>query len=109
MGRDRDRVVDQSTAKEIRNWIDKKYRLPLGVVKMVKVDGGSADPRKHFLREDADKVWKEALTEIVKLGAILVPASGVGMPTPGVTRLVASRPPAGTASSASTIPGGPST
>ena len=59
-------VCDQNTAKEVRVWIDKKYRLPLGVYKVVAIDGGR-------LREDVSKLWKTALDDVVKKGAILLP------------------------------------
>jgi hypothetical protein len=59
-------VCDQSTAKEVRNWIDKKYRLPIGIYKVEKIDGGK-------LRDDVAALWKVALTDVVAKGAILLP------------------------------------
>jgi hypothetical protein len=62
-------ICDYNTAQEVRVWVDKKYRRPLGAYKMVKIDGG-------FLREDAAKVWTEAIDEAAKLGATLLPSNG---------------------------------
>jgi hypothetical protein len=59
-------ICDAGTAKEVRAWIDKKYRLPLKVIQMTKIDGGQ-------LREDAAKVWKEAITDATAKGATLLP------------------------------------
>ncbi len=59
-------ICDQATAKEVRLWIDKSYRLPLGIYKIVKIDGGK-------LRDDVAKLWKEAIVDAEKKGGMIVP------------------------------------
>ncbi len=59
-------VSDQSTAKEVRNWIAKGYRLPFGVHQIVKIDGGR-------LRDDVAKLWQAAIDDIKKKGGTLLP------------------------------------
>jgi peptidoglycan hydrolase-like protein with peptidoglycan-binding domain len=59
-------VCDPGTAKEVRRWIDKKYRLPRGVHSLVRIDGGK-------LRDDVAKRWKEAIDDVAKKGGTLLP------------------------------------
>src|SRR5262245_62086544 len=59
-------VCDQSTAKEVRAWIDKQYRLPVGIYQLVAIEGGK-------LRDDAAKAWKAALADVVTKGGTLLP------------------------------------
>jgi len=61
-------ICDAATAKEVRAWIDAKYRLPFGLNSMVDIKGGK-------MRNDVAKIWEQALTDVVKKGAILVPES----------------------------------
>jgi hypothetical protein len=60
---------DASTAKEVRTWIANKFRLPLKLFQMTKIDGKPSDQ----LRADAAKVWTDAIDEAAKLGATLIP------------------------------------
>jgi hypothetical protein len=59
-------VCDQATAKEVRVWIDKQYRLPVGLFQLVAIEGGK-------LRDDAAKAWKAALADVVTKGGTLLP------------------------------------
>jgi hypothetical protein len=59
-------VCDQATAKEVRVWIDKKYRLPVGIYRLEAIEGGK-------LRDDAAKAWKVALADVVTKGGTLLP------------------------------------
>ena len=59
-------VCDQNTAKEVRQWIDKGFKLPLGMFKIVKIDGGR-------LREDVAALWKTAMENVVKKGGLIIP------------------------------------
>src|SRR5262245_23754367 len=60
-------ICDPSTAKEVRAWIDNKYRLPLKVFQMTKFDGD------RQMREDAAKVWQQAVKDATAKGATLLP------------------------------------
>lgn len=57
---------DQSTAKEVRQWITCKYRLPYGVYQIVKIDGGR-------LRDDVSKLWQAAIDAITAKGGVVLP------------------------------------
>ena len=59
-------ICDAATAKEIRAWIDKSYRLPVGVFKLVKIDGGT-------LRDDVAKAWQAVIDEVKRKGGTLLP------------------------------------
>jgi len=60
-----DGAVKQSTAAEIRRWIDKKWTVPVGVIKLVKVDQGGK------MREDAKSAWDAIVKSVVDAGGIL--------------------------------------
>jgi peptidoglycan hydrolase-like protein with peptidoglycan-binding domain len=61
-------ICNQNTAKEIRLWIARGFRLPLGIHKLVKIDGGT-------LRADAAQAWTKALAEVKRKGGTLVPST----------------------------------
>ncbi len=58
-------AVDPSTAKEIRRWIDKKWTIPVGVVKLVAVAQGGK------MREDAQKAWEAIVKSVTDAGGTL--------------------------------------
>lgn len=53
---------------EIRNWLTKNYRLPIGIYRLTKIDGGT-------LRDDVAVAWKKAIVDIESKGGMLVPSS----------------------------------
>lgn len=77
---DIDPSLTEHTVLEMRRWIDRGWKLPLGRFKFESLaeDGkpASAALKWALLREDAAKAWKSAMREAAKRGATLAEPYG---------------------------------
>ena len=64
-------VCDHKTALAVIHWIRSKFRIPIGVFKIVPITGGR-------LREDAAKIWEKAVADIKASGGRLRPDTKIG-------------------------------
>ena len=70
-----DKTCEIDTATEIRKWIDKGWKLPLGRIKQASIitdeelADGLTNPSRYKLREDAAEAWKKIVAAVRATGA----------------------------------------